>query len=88
MPQVMNGKRRQEACDLALWRLHAVESEVSIGKGLLQGSLQQLLFWTPVSQVVGCRAKDRWGETLVMKNVDEIQSRLEIKDHDMLFPDY
>lgn len=43
MPQVMNEKGRQEVYDLVLWRLHAVESEVSIGRGLLQGSLQQLL---------------------------------------------
>ena len=33
-------------------------------------------------------AEQRQGETLAMKNVDEIQSRSEIKDHDMLFPDY
>lgn len=88
MPQIMNGKGRQEACDLALWRLHAVETEVGIGRDLLQGSLQQLLLWTPVSQVVGCRAKERARETLAVKNFDEIQSTLEIKDHDMLFLDY
>lgn len=44
MPQVMNGRERQEAYDLALRKLHALELEVSIGRGLLQGSLQQLVF--------------------------------------------
>lgn len=32
MPQVMNGKGRQEAYDLMLRRFHAVESEVSLGR--------------------------------------------------------
>ncbi|KAK2512300.1 hypothetical protein Q9233_016355 [Columba guinea] len=41
---VMNGRERQEAYDLALRKLHALELEVSIGRGLLQGSLQQLVF--------------------------------------------
>lgn len=78
----------EEACDLVTWSLYAVESVVSIDRDLLQGSLKQLLFWAPLPQVMGRREKGRQGDTLAMKNIGEIQSRLEIKDHDMTFPDY
>lgn len=78
----------EEACDLVTWSLYAVESVVSIDRDLLQGSLKQLLFWAPLPQVMGRREKGRQEDTLAMKNIGEIQSRLEIKDHDMTFPDY
>lgn len=78
----------EEAYDLVTQNLHAAESEVSNDRDLLQGSLKQLLLWTPVSQVTGCRAKGRQGDTLAVKNTVEIQSRLEIKNHDMPFTDY
>lgn len=35
----VNGKGMEESCDLVTWSLHAVESEVRIGRDLLQGSL-------------------------------------------------
>lgn len=85
---VVNGKGMEEACDLATWSLHVVESEVSIDRELLQGNLKQLLLWTPVSQVMGCRVEGSQGDTLAMKNIGEIQNRLEIKDHDVPFPNY
>ena len=73
-------RRRKETRDLALRSWHAVGLQVNLGKGLLQRTLQQLLLWTLVSKVTGCRTKERRRGTLAMKNADEIQRRSEIQN--------